>query len=563
MSLQVGSNISSSYSLSENKSNKDENQKKKTTKSDTSAPKLTKSEKKILSKNTKLFEQQSQSRIEFVNKDIKTSISDPDKETKNNRESEFKSPKTDLSKLEDGTYDKNTKSFLFNDEKYTVNERITKTLYRSKRKDGTEVLIRRLKIPNDPKKKELLLKRLDTMQKMSSRYNDIKLTSMATIDGNSLALEFEYEFNTIGTENTKKLMYKYVNSVNSYIDKELLDVPEAKGTYKANIYRVILEKVVMGEQEFKVDKSIGDGAFGSVYKATTKDGKQIALKEIKLSTDLDSNQLEHEIEIMLKTRSIDGTAKIISFGSSYNDTIKNSGEKVKVFYIAMDLVDGSSLNIEIEKIDPKNIEHQKTLQSIFKPIIEMHSKNLIHKDLKPENILVNKQREAKLVDFGHSQECKDSKHKSGGTPEYIAPEVVQKQFVSAKQQPLVDSFSMGVILYELLEGSESKNTTDNIYTNKKFFKNIFTGKVKPDTLNHILFATAKGKKLESMEVEPYPGTKNPKEKLYNLAYHLTYIKRDTKTNKIVLDNRMSVEEADNKMQDIFKEINSKTDVLIR
>lgn len=60
----------------------------------------------------------------------------------------------------------------------------------------------------------------------------------------------------------------------------------------------------------------------------------------------------------------------------------------------------------------------------------LHAHNVIYRDLKPENILVDMNGYIKLTDFGLAKEnlTKDGKTKTFcGTPEYMAPEVLQQK----------------------------------------------------------------------------------------------------------------------------------------
>lgn len=63
----------------------------------------------------------------------------------------------------------------------------------------------------------------------------------------------------------------------------------------------------------------------------------------------------------------------------------------------------------------------------------LHEQGFIHRDLKPENIVFEKLGDCfnlKIIDFGTSRKiCSDEKLTSKmGTPYYIAPEVLQKNY---------------------------------------------------------------------------------------------------------------------------------------
>ena len=81
----------------------------------------------------------------------------------------------------------------------------------------------------------------------------------------------------------------------------------------------------------------------------------------------------------------------------------------------------------------------------------MHDQDILYRDLKPENLLLDRDGHVVLTDFGLCKEFisnGDTTQTFCGTPEYLAPEVLQKQPYSKA----IDWWCYGSVLYEMLYG---------------------------------------------------------------------------------------------------------------
>lgn len=95
----------------------------------------------------------------------------------------------------------------------------------------------------------------------------------------------------------------------------------------------------------------------------------------------------------------------------------------------------------------------------------------------PENILLDKYGHVKITDFGFAKEVENVTSTLCGTPDYLAPEIIQ----SKPYNKSVDWWSLGILIYEMLAGYTPFYDT----TPMKTYEKILIGRVNyPDFFVH-------------------------------------------------------------------------------
>ncbi|XP_023578491.1 myosin light chain kinase 3 [Octodon degus] len=188
---------------------------------------------------------------------------------------------------------------------------------------------------------------------------------------------------------------------------------------------------------------LGGGRFGQVHKCTEKStGLPLAAKIIKVKSAKDREDVKNEINIMNQLSHVNLIQLYDAFES------KNS------FTLVMEYVDGGELfdRITDEKYHLTELDVVLFTRQICEGVHYLHQHYILHLDLKPENILCVSQTgyQIKIIDFGLARRYKprEKLKVNFGTPEFLAPEVVNYEFVSFP----TDMWSVGVIAYMLLSG---------------------------------------------------------------------------------------------------------------
>ncbi|MCB9740253.1 MAG: protein kinase [Deltaproteobacteria bacterium] len=137
------------------------------------------------------------------------------------------------------------------------------------------------------------------------------------------------------------------------------------------------------------------------------------------------------------------------------------GRHGQAFYIAMEMVDGPSLEQLLEERGQLSVEETVTLaRQIASALAEAHAIGVLHRDIKPGNVLVRRLATgallAKVVDFGLARAFSASPDSAVtrtsrllGTPAYMPPEQIQNGQLDGR----ADQYALAVLVYRMLAGA--------------------------------------------------------------------------------------------------------------
>jgi tetratricopeptide (TPR) repeat protein/tRNA A-37 threonylcarbamoyl transferase component Bud32 len=196
---------------------------------------------------------------------------------------------------------------------------------------------------------------------------------------------------------------------------------------------------------YQVIEELGKGGMGRVYKVFDTDIKEkVALKLLKPEIASDRETIERFSNELKYARKI-----------SHRNVCRmyDLGKAEGTYFITMEFVPGEDLKSFIRRSGQLTVGKAVSVAwQISEGLAEAHRLGIIHRDLKPQNIMVDKDGNAKIMDFGIARSL-GVKGMTGagvmiGTPEYMSPEQVDGK----EADPRADIYSLGVILYEMLTG---------------------------------------------------------------------------------------------------------------
>jgi len=196
-------------------------------------------------------------------------------------------------------------------------------------------------------------------------------------------------------------------------------------------------------KNYIIEKELGKGTYGIVYKATKKDDNKICvIKQISLQglNESQKKEVKSESEILK------------SINSKYVVKYYDSFEEENNLNIVMEYCESGDLNDFIE--NQKKTKHLLQENIVWKFFIkitlglaDIHKSKILHRDLKSLNIFLKEGNDVRVGDLGVAKVLNQTFFAKTfiGTPYYLSPEICEDKPYNDKS----DVWALGCILYEL------------------------------------------------------------------------------------------------------------------
>jgi len=192
---------------------------------------------------------------------------------------------------------------------------------------------------------------------------------------------------------------------------------------------------------FDIMETLGTGTFGRVRLVRQVDsGRYHALKILKKAEVVRLKQVEHIKNEKIILNAISHPFIVTLYGFFQDE---------RNLYMVLEFIIGGELFSHLRKAGKFGNEQTRFYTGqIVMAIQYLHADGIVYRDLKPENLLIDDTGYIKITDFGFAKHVEDRTWTLCGTPEYLAPEIIQ----SKGHGKAVDWWAMGILVYEMLAG---------------------------------------------------------------------------------------------------------------
>ncbi|RZS03723.1 hypothetical protein BHM03_00033960 [Ensete ventricosum] len=204
---------------------------------------------------------------------------------------------------------------------------------------------------------------------------------------------------------------------------------------------------------FTPQNILGEGGFGPVFKGCLADGREVAVKQLKVGSEQGEHEFKAEVEIISRVHHRH-LVSLVGYCISDNQRL-----------LVYDYVPNGTLESHLHGKRKPVMDwatRVKVAAGAARGIAYLHEDchpRIIHRDIKSSNILLDNNFEAQVSDFGLARlamdACTHVTTRVIGTFGYLDPEYASSGRLTEKS----DVFSFGVVLLELITGQKPVDST--------------------------------------------------------------------------------------------------------
>jgi serine/threonine protein kinase len=201
---------------------------------------------------------------------------------------------------------------------------------------------------------------------------------------------------------------------------------------------------------WRLDEVLGVGGMATVYGATHRNKKRVAIKMLHTELSIEENIRARFLREGYLANTVGHPGAVIVL----DDDISEDGSA----FLVMELLEGETLEMRGERKGKLPAAEVLALtDQLLDVLAAAHEKGIVHRDIKPENLFFTVEGRLKVLDFGiaHLRELPQNTNVTGsgsflGTPMFMAPEHARARWKEVDAQS--DLWSVGATMFMLLSG---------------------------------------------------------------------------------------------------------------